>query len=180
MKIWAALSSAIRGWIAIVRGDADWRGHFTLSGAGLVTALLIFFFVAFLAIAISSTAVGMPGSLGIVMALLVQGLLVVALLLSALLVGRVRRMPQPLLDIMVPGTYALVAYLLLGALSDLFGDFALFALWLGLGFLLYRLAVVATAWGRGVSAAFAVLTIALLVGLPATLYMLASIALPAA
>lgn len=178
MKIWAALSNAVQGWIQIVRGQAGWRDHFAISKPGLVTALLIFFFFAFLAIALSSTAVGMPGSLGIIMALVVQGLLLVALLLAILIIAKVRKTPQPLLELMVPGTYALTGYLIFGSLADLFGDFALVLIWLGLGYLLYQLAVVATAWSRGVSAAFAVLTIALLVGLPATLYMLASVAIP--
>lgn len=180
MKIWAALSNAFVGWVRIVRGAADWRASFSLTKAGFVTALLIFFFCAFLAIALSSTAVGMPGSVGIIMALLVQGLLLVALWLAILIIARVRKTPQPLLDLMVPGTYALIGYLIVGSLADLFGEFALVILWLGLGYLLYQLARAATSWNRGVSAAFAVLTIALLVGLPATLYMLASIALPAA
>lgn len=178
MKTWAALSGAVRGWVQIVRGDAGWREHFTISAPGLVTALLIFFFFAFLAIALSSTAVGMPGSFGIIMALVVQGLLLVALLLAILIVGKLRKAPQPVLDLMVPGTYVLTGYLILGSLADLVGDIALFVIWAGLGYLLYRLAEVATAWNRGVSAAFAVLTIVLLVGLPATLYMLASLAIP--
>ncbi|UXN73916.1 hypothetical protein N8D56_00545 [Devosia sp. A8/3-2] len=51
MKLWAALANAFAGWVKIARGDADWRIHFAFTAPGLVTAILIYFFFAFLAVA---------------------------------------------------------------------------------------------------------------------------------
>lgn len=173
MKLWATLTNAFHGWVLIVRGDAAWREQFAISRAGLVTAVLIFFFFAFLAVAFASAAIGMPGASGVATALMVQGLWLLALLIAILATRKFLRSSEPILELMVPGTYAMIGYLLVGSFAAMIGDVALLALWAALGYLLFLLARVATDWSRGVSAAFAVLTIALLVGLPATLYMLA-------
>ena len=172
MKLWAALSRAWRGWLLLLRGDPAWAQHFTTTNPGLAAALAIFFLVAFLSVAFASLSVGMPNLFGIASALVVQGLSILALLLAIKLTNRVLATPAPLRTLLVPGIYALVAYLLAGTLVSLIGGPALLLVWAGLGYLLYRLGRVAAGWSRGVSVAFAVLTIALLVGMPVSLYML--------
>ena len=178
MKLWAALANAFAGWIKITRGEADWRSHFAFTAPGLVTAILIYFFFAFLAVAFASMNIGMPGLTGIASALIVQGLSLVALALAIQGTKAMLKSPQPMLDLMVPGTYVLVFYLIVGAILSLIGGPVLVLLWVVLGYLLYRLARVATPWSIGISLAFAVLTVLLLVGMPVTLYMLSNPATP--
>lgn len=172
MKIWVALSNAFFGWLMLARGDAGWRQRFVLTHSGLVTALVLFVFFALISIALAAIGVNLPTVEGFIAGLLVQGLYIVALLVG--IVGTRRAVPiaVPVLDLMVPGLYALVFYLILGTALSLLGGFALLVLWALLGFLLYRLGRMAAGWSVGVSVAFAVLTMALLVGMPMTLYML--------
>lgn len=180
MKIWAALSEAFAGWMKILRGESGWQSHFALGPAGLATALVIYVFFALVSIAIASIGVNMPTLPGLAAGLVVQCLSLLALLLGALITRSAVPGRQPLLALIVPGLYALVCYLVLGTVFSMFGGFVLLILWLGLGYLFYRLARMAAQWSIGVSIAFAVLTMALLVGMPMTLYMLSGpIAAPA-
>lgn len=172
MKIWAALSDAFRGWLNIVRGEGGWQQHFSLTFAGLATALVIFVFFALLSIAVAAIGINTPTLAGFAAGLVVQCLSILALFIGATATRRAVPTAQPLLALMVPGLYALIAYLILGTILSVFGGFALLVLWLGLGYLFYRLARMAALWSIGVSVAFAVLTMALLVGMPMTLYML--------
>jgi hypothetical protein len=121
VKLWAALSRAWRGWLLLLRGDPAWAQHFTPTNAGLAAALAIFFLVAFLSVAFASLSVGMPNLFGIASALVVQGLSILALLLAIKLTNRVLATPTPLRTLLVPGIYALVAYLLAGTLVSLMG-----------------------------------------------------------
>lgn len=172
MKIWQALRSAFEGWVKILRGDAGWPTHFNLSAAGLATAIVLFLFFALLAIAFASTMVGLPTLVGVAAGLMVQALSILALLIGA--IGTRRAVPTdvPLMTLMVPGIYALTAYLILGTILSPVAGIVLPVLWIGLLYLFYRLGRMAAGWNIGVSAAFAVLTVALLVGMPMTLYML--------
>lgn len=180
MKIWAALSDAFSGWLMLARGDAGWQARFALTPAGLATALVLFVFFALLSIALASIGVNLPTMEGFFAGLLVQGLSLVALLVGVFGTRRAVPVETPVLDSMVPGVYALVFYLVLGTLLSLLGGLALLVLWALLGFLLYRLGRMAAGWSIGVSIAFAVLTMALLVGMPMTLYMLTGpVAVPA-
>jgi hypothetical protein len=172
MKMFFALRNAVNGWIAIVRGDADWARHFALSAAGLTTALVLFLFFALLSIALASANVGMPNLFGLVIAVLVQSISILALLAAIFATRRSVPTDARVIDIMVPGVYALIAYLIAGTILSLIAGWVLLALWLGLAVLLFFLGHRAGGWNIGVSAAFSVLTMVLLVGLPVTLYML--------
>lgn len=171
MKIWAALSEASKGWTAIIRGDGDWARHFALTPASLASALVLFVFFALLSIALASANVGMPSLFGLLIALLVQSLSILALLLGILVTRRFMPGDVDLLRLLVPGVYALIAYLVMGTILSLIAGPVLVLLWLGLAFLLFCLGRQAGGWNIGVSAAFAVLTMVLLVGMPVTLYM---------
>jgi hypothetical protein len=172
MKLWAALTSAGQGWLDILRGREGWQSHFALSAGGLVSALAIYFFFAFLAIAFGSISGGMPGLVGVLLGLLVQALSVVALLIGIISAKIAVKSPVPLLALLVPGVYALVFYLLAGTiLASVSTDLVALALLLVL-LLFYRLGQIAGVWSIGVALAFAVFTTLLLVAMPLTLYML--------
>lgn len=84
MKLWAAISQAIAGWIKILRGDPDWREHFLFTAPGLVTALLVFALAAFLGVALASLSIGFPNLAGALAAMLVLALPLLTFVLSVL------------------------------------------------------------------------------------------------
>lgn len=171
MKIFAALKEALAGWIAMIRGEADWQRHFAISAAGLTTALVLFLFFALLSIALATADVGIPSFFGLVIALLVQSLSILALFIGIHVTKRMMPGDVRVIDLLVPGIYALIAYLIVGTVLSLIAGPVLILLWLGLAFLLFQLGWRAGGWNIGVSAAFAALTMVLLVGMPVTLYM---------
>ncbi len=180
MTLWRNLLQAWRGWVSILRGEVDWQLYFTLTLPGLVAALALFLLAAFLTIVVAALNVGVPTLSEFIATMLVQSLCVLALLAGIYATRAAVPAPVRVLNILVPGVYAMVAYLLVGAVLSLFSGMALLALWVALAFLLYRLARIATEWSGGVSAAFAVLTVVLLAALPMTLYMLVGpVAVPA-
>jgi hypothetical protein len=179
MNIFKALQQAFYGWIMIVRGEAGWQDRLRFSGPGLATALVLFYLFAFLAVVLGSLNYGVPTLTDLLIFMLFQ-----SLWLASLLIGQQgTRMAVgdrgPILPLLVPGVYALIFYLILGALVSLAIGFLLPLLWLGLIFMLFRLGRMAGQWSIGVSAAFAVLTVLLLVGTPIALYMMPA-PLPAA
>lgn len=176
MKLWTNLRNAVTGWIMIVRGEAGWREHFTISAAGLATALFIFAFVAFLAVAVASMDIGMPNIIGVLIAMFVLALPVTALVVTLLGTRIALKGSEPVLPVLVPGVYALTAFLLAEGLLAMIGGPVVMLAWIGQGYLLYRLARMATSWSVGVAAAFAVLSVVLLVALRLGLYMLSNAA----
>ncbi|SEP70517.1 hypothetical protein SAMN05428969_0545 [Devosia sp. YR412] len=174
MKIWGAISNAVTGWMMILRGEPGWRERFSISTPGLIIALIIYACAAFLAVAIASTSIGMPSLPGVLAAMFVLGLPVIALVLTLLGTRMGLKSNEPIYPILVPGTYVLTAFLLIeGALAMIGGPVVMLA-WVGLGYLLYRLARAATGWNLGIAAAFAVLTVVLLVAMRMALYMLSN------
>lgn len=176
MKLWAILTNAVTGWLMIVRGETGWRERFTLTAAGLVTALLVFSFMAFLAVAFASMSIGMPSPIGVLIAMFVLALPVTALVVALLGTRIMLKSEEPMLPVLVPGIYALTAFLLAEAVLAMIGGPVVMLAWLGQGYLVYRLARSATTWNVGISAAFAVLSVVLLVVLRLGLYMLSNAA----
>lgn len=172
MNIFKALRQAVYGWIMILRGEAGWEERFRLTGPGLTTALVLFYLFAFLAVVLSSLSMDVPTPLGLVVILLYQSLWLAALLIGIFGTRFAIRDRRPALPLLVPGVYALIFYLILGALVSLVIGFLLPLLWIGLIYLLFRLGRMAGGWTIGVSAAFAVLTVLLLVGTPIALYIM--------
>ena len=81
---------------------------------------------------------------------------------------------EPMLELLVPGTYALTAFLLVeGALAMIGGPIVMLA-WLGIAFMLFCLARAATGWNVGVAFCFAVFSVVLLVALRLALYIVSS------
>ncbi|ODT80771.1 MAG: hypothetical protein ABS76_14990 [Pelagibacterium sp. SCN 64-44] len=180
MTIWLVLQRAFAGWRMILRGESGWQENFRLSTPGLATALALFYVFAFLTVVLASFQVGVPTLQGFFDIMLVQSFWLVALLAGLYGTRFALRSTGSPLPVLVPGIYAMIAYLVLGSLLSLLFNILLPLLWLGLAFLLYRLGRMAGGWTMGVSAAFALLTVVLLVGLPMTLYMLATTFAPIA
>ena len=82
MTIWNAVSRALAGWMMILRSELDWRAQFSLTVPGLVTALVLFFFCAFVAIAMASISSAMPDVYGVLDLLLVHGIWITALFVA--------------------------------------------------------------------------------------------------
>lgn len=179
MTIFKALRQAVYGWIMILRNEAGWQERFRLTGPGFATALVLFYLFAFLAVVLASIDVGVPTLVGLFGIMLYQSLWLAALLIGIFGTRMVVRDQGAALPLLVPGVYALIFYLILGALVSLAVGFLLPILWLGLIYLLFRLGRMAGGWTIGVSAAFAVLTVLLLVGTPIALYIMPA-PLPAA
>ena len=174
MKLWIILTDAVSGWTLIARNEPGWRERFTISAAGLVTALCIFVFMAFLAVAFTSMSIGMPSAVGVAAAMFVLALPITALVVTLLGTRIVLKSEEPMLPVLVPGVYALTAFLLAEGFLAMIGGPVVMLAWLGLGYLLFRLARVATSWNVGIAAAFAVLTVVLLVAMRLALYMLST------
>jgi hypothetical protein len=172
MKLWAALRDAFLGWVDIVRLRPGWENRFAFSYGALAKALVIFFLFAFLAIAMGSVQVGMPSLNGLVTNLLVQAMGLLALLLGVVVTRLAVKSDVPMLRVLVPGIYGMMLYLIAGSILAAVSTETVPLVLLGLVFMLYSLGRAAGLWSIGVSIAFAVLTIVLLVGMPLTLYML--------
>jgi hypothetical protein len=158
----------------ILRGDPAWRDRFRFTAAGLATALAIFIFVAFLAVAFASMSIGMPSLPGVAAAIIVMALPLLALLATLITTRNLLRSDQPLLPILVPATYAVTAFLLIEGTLALIGGPVVMLAWLALGYLLAMLVRRATGWNYGVAVSFAVLTVLLLVATRIGLYMLSA------
>lgn len=172
MRILRAISGALAGWRAILLGEADWARHFVLTGAGLATALVLYFLVAFLVLlagAGNSTLSVADAATG----LLIFGLYVGALAVSAYATKAMLGWKRPILDLLVPGTYAMIVFLVAGTLAAPLGPAVALVAVFGMALMFFRLGQIAGGWSIGISAAFAVLTAVLLVAIPVTLYMLA-------
>ncbi|KKC33355.1 hypothetical protein [Devosia psychrophila] len=174
MKIWKAISDALAGWMLILRGEAGWRGRFSLTTPGLLAALAIYAFMTFLAVALASMSIGMPSIAGILAAMFVLALPVIALVLTLLGTRSLLKSAEPVYPVLIPGIYALTVFLVVEGVLAMIGGPVVILAWLALGYLLYRLVRAATGWNIGIAAGFAVLTVVLLVAMRMALYMLSN------
>lgn len=173
MNILRALSGAVLGWRAILGGRPDWTQYFASTGPGFATALVLYLLVAFLILLAGSGAAALD-PVNVAMGFFVFGLYVAALALSAVATKAMLRWQGTILDLLVPGTYAMILFLLVGTVLAPLGPLGLALALAAIAYLIYRLGRAAGGWSIGISAAFAVLTVVLLVAMPMTLYMLAS------
>ena len=178
MKVWATIRDAFIGWRQILLGQTGWERYFRLTMPGLVAALALFYLVAF--VAILATALDAVTLEGFVNIILVQSLWLVAVLIGIYATRHFLRGAVPVLPLLIPAVYALIAYFVLGSIVSLISGALLPILWLVLTYMLFRLGRAAGQWSVGVSAAFGALIVLLLVALPMTLYMLLSAAAPVA
>lgn len=175
MKIWAALRNATIGWFMLLAGRENWRDRFTRSAAGLATALVIFVFVTFLTVIVVAIGADIPGFFAIVASMFALSLPLVAVALVLAGMRMASGLDGPVYDVMVPGTYAIMVFIIVeGLLASLIGGPVVLLSWLVLAYLLYRLARAATGWHNGLCIGFAVLSVLLLVAMRQALYMLSS------
>ena len=177
MKIWAAISNAATGWVMLLRGQAGWRDYFKRTAAGLATALVLFIFITFLAVVMVAIGTDIPGLFAIIAGMVALSLPLIAMAMVLAGTRMAMAVAPPTYDMLVPGTYALMAFIVVeGVLASLIGGPVVLLSWLVLGYLLYRLARAAADWPVAIATGFAVLTVLLLVAMRQALYMLSSIA----
>lgn len=176
MKLLFLLIGAVRGWAAIFAGQPDWREHFRISVAGLIGAIVTFLLVA-LATTLFENLGRSVAEMTLEATLAVEVLGALALLAGSWAVKLVRGSPAQVMDLTIPGLYALAVFVALRAVVAIFAFQAVLVVLLVLAFALYRLGRVAGPWGHVASLAYAVLVVGLLVGLPWTLYMVGNPAL---
>lgn len=177
MKFWSILTNALAGWQMIVRGQPGWRDRFTLSAAGMTAALSVFAFVAFLAVAFASMSIGMPSGFGVLAVMVVLALPIISLLFTLVTTRNILKSETPMLPVLVPGIYAMTAFLLIEGVLAMIGGPIVMLAWFGVGYLLFRLTRMASDWNIGVAVGFAVLTVVLLVAMRFALYMLSNVTL---
>lgn len=178
MKLWSVLRDAGSGWIMLLRGETGWREHFRRTPAGLTTALAAFVFTTFMAVAITSVSIGLASLFGVIAGMFALALPLISLVVVLLGTRMALKSTEPVLDVMVPATYALTVFVLVEGLLAILGGPVVMLAWLGLGYLLYRLIRAATTWNAAIAVGVAVLTVLLLVAMRLALYMLSSMTSP--
>lgn len=180
MNAFEELKQAAIGWLDIIANRPDGPERFNRSGRGLANAAGFYFAMVLLTMLVQAVSTSLPGYDRILMGLLVNALPLLGVGLVILATIRLLRVAIPVNALLVPATYALGFLLLIGLpLSLFFGDIFANAMLGALGYMLYRAAREIAKLGIGVSIAFAVLEIAVLVALPIGLYMLTMPAIPA-
>jgi hypothetical protein len=175
MNLVGGVQSAISGWFDIFARRQEWQKHFDLSLAGLVNALEVYGFVALACIfAGQAASSGLPSPVTLIVRLLILSLPLVSLTASVYLTRAILRFTAPPMALIVPAIYALAAYLIAGTVLNLAGPAFPPLMLVLVGAMLYCEARIVANLSLTNGVAFALLTLVLLVALPASLYMLAA------
>ncbi len=173
MNALSELWRAVLGWLDLLTARPGAGDNFALTRPGLLNATGFYFVVVLWIIAAESYMGGFPGWLQVVLSLMLNALLVGAVWLITW--GTARLMGASALAIVVPTTYALAFVLALSLpLVHLAGSNVVVALLGVRAFMLFRAAREMGKLSIGISAAFAILSIAALAAIPLGLYMLTS------
>jgi len=174
LNAFAELWRALLGWRDLLVTRPAAAEHFRLTRGGLVNATGFYFVVVLTIIALESTLGGFPGWLQVVLSLTFSALLLGGVWLVTWLTARMVRIAA--LPVAVPVTYAMAFVLLLSLpLVHLAGSDVVVPLLLGVrAFAFFRAAREMGKLSVGISAAFAILCIAVLAATPLGLYMLTS------
>ncbi len=174
------IKNAATGWLDMIAGRPGRGERFNRSGLGLANAVGFYVFMVLFTIVVQGVSTSFPSYDQVFVGLVVNALPLVAVALVIWATLRVLRHSVPTNALLVPAIYALAFILLIGLpLSLFFGNVFANAMMGALGYMLYRAARDIAKLGVGVSIAFAVLTIAVLVALPIGLYMVTTPAIPA-
>jgi hypothetical protein len=180
MNIVAELKGAAIGWLDIIANRPGGPERFNRSGLGLANAVGFYFLMVLFTILVQGVSTSFPAYDEIFLALIVNALPLLGIALVIFATVHVLRLQIPINALLVPASYALAFVLLIGLpLSLFFGNIFANAMMGALGYMLYRAARDIAKLGIGVSIAFAVLSVAVLVALPIGLYMLTMPAIPA-
>lgn len=171
MNAFGELWRAIIGWLDLLTARAGAAEKFSLTGLGLVNAIGCYFAVVLLLIVVESLLSGFPGWLTVALSVLANALWLGTVWLVTWITGRTLKAPA--LAMAVPATYAMAFVLALSLpLVYLAGPNILTATLGVIGFMLFRVGREIGNLSFGVSAAFAILSIAALVAVRVGLYML--------
>lgn len=174
------VKQAAIGWLDIIANRAGGAERFNTSSRGLGAAVAFYFLMVLFTLLVQGVSISFPSYDRIFFSLVVNGLPLVGVALVILATVRLLRVDMPVNALLVPATYALGFLLLIGLpLSLFFGNIFANAMLGALGYMLYRAARDIAKLNIGISIAFAVLAIAVLVALPIGLYMLTVPAIPA-
>ena len=173
------LKQAAIGWLDLIAGRPSGAERFNFSRGGLIRAVSFYFLMVLLTMVVLGIAGGMPSYTQVFFGLLINALPLLTVAAVIALTLWLMRPGVTVTEMLVPAAYALGFLLLVGLpLSLVFGDLFANAMLGALGYLLYREARDIAGMRMGVSIAFAVLTVAVLVALPIGLYMLTTPATP--
>jgi hypothetical protein len=180
MNAFAELKQAAIGWLDIIANRPGGPERFNRSGRGLANAVGFYFAMVLFTILVQGVSTSFPTYDRIFLSLVVNALPLLGIALVIVGTVRVLRAGIEVNALLVPAAYALGFLLLIGLpLSLFFGNIFANAMLGALGYMLYRAGRDIAKLGIGVSIAFAVLAIAVLVALPIGLYMLTVPAIPA-
>ena len=146
-------------------------GAALFNAAGLVYALVVYAIVA-VACIFAAAAYGLPSPLVLVLRVIVLALPLIAVTIAVYLTKAVLKLETPPLDLIIPAIYVFAVYLLIGTFLSFAGPIINLILLILIAVALFRQARVVANLSTVNSVAFALLTLVLLVALPASLYML--------
>jgi hypothetical protein len=174
------IKNAAIGWVDLLGARGDAAARFNATRRGLITMLGFYFVLVILTNTIQAASLHStpPGIIDLVVSLAINALPLAAVFIVIGLTVAVLRPPVGPLALMVPAGYALAFVLLIGLPLALFGVNFSAAIQGVLGYMLYRLARDIGKFSIGISIAFAILTVVLLVAIPLGLYMLLQPDLP--
>ena len=165
-------TDAALGWFQLAMRRPDWRGQFDATREGFFTALGIYFTLVMIAILVQGIFSGIPSIPDLAFGIVINGLPLAGALLAAWGTILSLQLKVPMLEAMVPITYAMIFLLIAGiAISAISGGLAPILLGI-LAYLLYRAAREILGVSVVFALAYAGLSIVLLVALPMSLYML--------
>lgn len=169
------LTLSFRGWAEIFAGKPSAGANFRTDVAGLAAAAAALLVAVLLSLAAQSVVIGMPGWPQIAFGLLGQAITVALLgvvVAQTLKFLQVRVVPNALL---VPVLYALAYVFVLSIPLTLIGPNAALIAIFGLALMIWRAGTVLAGMRNGVSIAFAMLCVIVLVVVPNALYMLSAL-----
>jgi len=175
------IRNAVIGWLDLLGGRPDAAARFNGTRSGLFTMLGVYLLLVVITRTIQVVALfgQPPGLADLLVTLVVNSLPLLGIYLVILGTVRFLQPQVTLLELMVPAGYALSLVLAIGLPLTLFAGNIFSAAMQGvMGYMLYRLARGIGKFPIGISAAFAILTVMLLVAIPMALYMLVQPDLP--
>lgn len=175
------IKNAAIGWLDLLGARPDAARRFNASRSGFMTMLGTYLILVVITRTIQSVALfgTAPGLEDLLVTLVINSLPLIAIVLVIYATVRLLRPPVTMLGLLVPAGYALSLILAIGLPLSLFGGSIFSAAMQGIfGYMLYRLARDIGKFSIGISAAFAILTVVLLVAIPIGLYMLIQPDLP--
>lgn len=181
MNALTEIRNAVVGWLDLLGGRPDAAARFNATRSGFFTMLGVYLLLVVLTRTIQVLALfgQAPGLADLLVTLVVNSLPLLGIYLVILGTVRFLRPQVTQLELMVPAGYGLSLVLGIGLPLSLLGGNLFSAAMQGvMGFMLYRLARNIGKFPIGIAAAFAILTVMLLVAIPMALYMLVQPDLP--